>query len=425
MAIEQRPQVRIHDWDHEGSEKLRKSCFRLLDTTLRDGRQKPESKQPSVEEQKAIIDFDAKVGVDAIDICMPGVRGKYYREGVECAQYISRNHPNIEIVVLARTIEDDVAATIDFSKDAGVRLSVILFRGSSDLRLLAEDWNEDQIVEDMHRFSKILTCAGQKVISATEDTTRTRPEFLKSIFEAGITGGASELCVADTVGYADPTGTQRQMEWIRQNISGANDLPIHFHGHDDTRNSVANSIAAIKSAPNTIVHATWLGVGERAGNTPMEGLLSDLERRGIDKYDISHVVPAAKLTSHAFNTPIPVNHPLVGEIVFTNMSGIHAAGIFKAEQKGMEDIAGVVYSAVSPHRVNREHKFNIGVLSGRYNVIANIERINKQHGLNIVYSDELAKELVRQANIQNADLSDEQIIRVATQSSENGHLNFQ
>ncbi len=427
MTIEQKPEVirtpevMIHDWDHEGSEIVRNANFRILDTTLRDGRQKPKIKQPSIKDQKGIIDLNAKAGIDAIDICMPGTRGKYYREGIECAKYIHETYPDIDIVVLARTIEDDVVATMQFSEEAGVPLSVILFRGTSDLRLIAEDWNEDQIVEDMFRFSTRLKNAGQKVICATEDTTRTRPTFLKKIFEAGIEGGATELCVADTVGYADPVGVKLQMEWIRREINGAASLPIHFHGHDDTRNSVANSIAAIKAVPDVIVHATWLGVGERAGNTPMEGLLSDLDRRNIDRYDLGYAVPAIELTSKSFNVPIPANQPLAGEVVFTNMSGIHTAAIYKALQMGRKDIAGVVYSAVSPFRVGREHKFNIGTLSGKYNVIATLDRINKEYGTQIEYSDELARELLRQANIKNSDLDDEEVIRTAKPSGENGN----
>lgn len=431
MAIEQAkpeglitsPEVKIHDWDPEGSEILRRAPFKLLDTTLRDGIQMPKTKQPTLPQKLQIIDFDAKVGFDAVDICMPGVRGRYYREGVECARYIRSNYPSIDIVVLTRTIENDVEATVDFAREAETPISVILFRGSSDLRLLAEDWNEEQIVEDMYKYSRRLVGEGLKVVSATEDTTRTRSEFLKRIFEAGIQGGATELCVADTVGYADPAGVEKQIIWVQKNVRGARGKYIHYHGHNDTGNSVANTIAAIKAGRAIVGHGTWLGSGERCGNTPNEAILSDLERRGIDRYDISYVVPAARITSEALNLPIPKNHPLVGEIVFTTMSGIHAAGTYKAKQRHVPDSGGGVYSAVSPHRVNREDGYIIGTLSGKYNVMAVIEDINKKYALNIEYTEELAAELVRQANIRNSSyLEDEDIIRIAQGENGNGHL---
>lgn len=428
MAIEQKPEivstpeVRIYDWDQEGSELLKQSSFKLLDTTLRDGVQEPGITQPSLAQKLKIIDYDARVGFEAIDICTPGVRGRYYREGVECAKYIHLHYPNVEIVVLTRTLEDDVKATIEFARDAKTPISVILFRGSSDPRLFAEDWGEQKIIEDMYQYSKILVSEGMKVISATEDTTRTRPEFLKSIFEAGIEGGATELCVADTVGFADPSGVEKQIRWVKDQVRGARDMYIHYHGHMDTGNSTANTIAAIKAGNTIVGHGTWLGAGERCGNTPNETLLSDFERRGLDKYDLSYVRPAGQITSEALGIPIPKNHPLVGENAFKNMSGIHAAGIYKAEQKGLTEVAGLVYSPVDPRRVNRKTEFVIGTLSGKYSVMAVIEDINERYRLKLEYSDELARELVQAANVKNSDLSHEEVIRVATRLHENGHL---
>ena len=262
---------------------------------------------------------------------------------------------------------------------------------------------------------------GLKVICATEDTTRTRPEFLIKIFKAGIAGGATELCVADTVGYAFPSGVEKQIRWIRDEIEEARDMYLHYHGHNDTGNSVSNTIAAIRTGGKIVGQGTWMGAGERTGNTPHEAILSSLESRGIRRYDISYSVPAAEITSEAFGIPIPRNHPLVGKIVFTYMTGIHTAGIVKAEQKGLPDVAGVVYSAVDPRRVNRTTKFNIGTLSGEYSVKAVIETINKASGLNLQYSDELAAHLINAAYAKNTDLSVEDVIRIAEENG-NGHL---
>lgn len=429
MAIERQipkeplttPEVRIHDWDQEGSEIVTSSNFKLLCTTLRDGQQMPGITQPTLQEKRQIIDFDARLGIHAIDICMPVSRGRYYKEGIECAKYIKENYPEIEVVVLTRTMETDVQRTIDFSNRAGFPLSVILFRGSSDLRLLAEDWDEGRIVDEMFRYSTELVKNGQKVICATEDTTRTRPDFLKKIYSAGLDGGASELCVADTAGYADPIGIKKQLEWVKAEIIGPRNIPIHFHGHEDTRNSVANSIAAIKTVPGVVIHATWLGIGERAGNMPLESFLSDLRRRGDRRFDMTEMLSATDLVSKATGVPIPKNHPLVGEIINETASGIHTAAIVKALEKGLEDEAGIVYSAVSPREVGRELEFKIGFLSGYHNVAINIKRINEERGLNIECSDELANALINYAGIRNSELDDEEIIRIATNMNENGN----
>ena len=150
-----------------------------------------------------------------------------------------------------------------------------------------------------------------------------------------------------------------------------------FPSHDSGRNAVANSVAALKAGADA-VHVTWLGVGERAGNTSVEGLLSDLERRGANKYDLSGVVDAARLVSRAFNIPISLNHPLVGEIVYKTTSGIHAAAIHKADQKGLSEVEGIVYSPVDPKKVGREHEITIGPLGGAHSVEWVLEKMGEE-----------------------------------------------
>jgi isopropylmalate/homocitrate/citramalate synthase len=69
------------------------------------------------------------------------------------------------------------------------------------------------------------------------------------------------------------------------------------------------------------IHVTWLGVGERAGNTAIEAVLSDLDRRGVDKYSLGDIVEGSRFVSRAYGILIPDNHPLVGKRVFTTESG--------------------------------------------------------------------------------------------------------
>lgn len=411
--IEAEKSVSIHDWNKEGSERLRKTQFRLLDTTLRDGLQTPGIIQPSLEDKLAIIDADARLGIEAIDVCLPSdPKTRYFKEGVESARHISKYYPEIEIVVLARTIESDVNASLKFAQDAGNKISVILFRGTSDLRLLAEDWDESQIVEDMGRFTKQLVGEGLKVICATEDTTRTRPEFLKEVFKAGKTEGASEFCVSDTVGYADPQGIRNQINWLREEILDEGDL-IQFHGHDDTGNAVANSMAAIEAGVSAI-HVTWLGVGERTGNTPIEEVLANLERRKIEKYDLCNVVEGSKLAARALGVDVPKNLTLSGENAFKLESGIHAAGIHNALKRGLNNEAGLVYSAIDPSRVGREHEPGIAPLGGLHSVNWVLEKMG------ITSSPELVNALLSFARVKNSALTESEIIRVAREIN-NGH----
>lgn len=401
---EQLPEVTIHRWGPEIPEGKQ---FCLVDTTLRDGIQAPGIEQPSLEQKLAIIDFDARIGIEVVDVCLPGIGGSCYKEGVECARYIAKNHPHMEIVVLARTTQSDVDATLRFSEEAGVPLSVVLFRGSSDLRLLAEGWDEQQIIDDMYDYTRLLVSGGQKVVCSTEDTTRTRPDFLEKIFLAGKDGGAKEFCIADTVGYTDPFSVENQSRWVREKLGSAC-LGLHFHGHNDIGMAVANSLAALKGGADKI-HVTWRGVGERAGNTPLEAFLGVLYTFGIEKYDLSMLVGGSQMVSEIFNRPIPVDSPLIGDAVYTTSTGIHAAGIHKAEQRGQKYLADIVYSAVPPSILGRKHTINIGPLSGRHNV----ERVLEK--LEIPVTEKLVKALLKAAKLLNRDLSSKEIGTIITQ----------
>lgn len=359
--------ITVHRW---GPEYLKDKPFTLLDTTLRDGVQAPRLKQPTLEEKLAIIDFDGKIGIEAVDICMPGTGGRWYQEGIECAKYMKDTYPDMQPTVLTRTTKRDVESTIRFAKEADVNLSAILFRGSSDLRLLAEGWNEEQVVEDMYNYSKQLTENGISVVAATEDTTRTRPDFLRQVFLAGRDGGAREFCIADTVGYADAYSTEAIASWVKKEIVGDRDLKIQFHGHEDTGQSSSNSLAALKGGADT-VHVTWLGIGERAGNTDLGEILAQLNVHNINKYDLTSFMNGSEFVSQVTGRPIPVDKVLVGKHVYTTSVGIHAAGIDKARQLGRNDIAERVYNAVPASAVGRDIKVNIGPMSGEHNLTFN------------------------------------------------------
>lgn len=395
-------EVSIYDWNQEGSERLRKSNFRLLDTTLRDGLQTPGIKQPTLEDKLKIIDYDASLGIEAIDVCLPAdPKTQYFQEGVECAKYISTKYPQKEIFVLARTIQSDIDATKQFAQDAGTKLNVILFRGSSDLRLLAEDWQEKAIVKDMGRYTKELVNEGLNVTCATEDSTRSRPEFLKEIFLAGKAEGANEFCLADTVGYADPDAIKNQVSWLKNEVLADGNLDIQYHGHNDNFTAVSNSMAAISAGARTI-HTTHLGIGERAGNTSIEGVMANLLTKGIRQYDLSDMVEGSALVSRAFGVEIPVNHPLVGKNAFLTEAGVHAGGIHKARKKGLK-VSGIVYSSVDPAELRRETTVNIGPLGGVHSVNWVLERMG------IDSTPKLTSELLKQARIKNQALTETEI----------------
>ena len=93
------------------------------------------------------------------------------------------------------------------------------------------------------------------------------------------------------------------------------DVGIDWHGHRDRGLGLANALAAIESGV-TRVHATALGVGERAGNTAMDLLLVNLKLNGLIDNDLSKLGAYCTLAGEAVGLPIPANYPVFGKDAF-------------------------------------------------------------------------------------------------------------
>ena len=69
-----------------------------------------------------------------------------------------------------------------------------------------------------------------------------------------------------------------------------------------------------------------------------------------------------ELTSEAVGVPIPGNYPVFGNDAFETGTGVHAAAVIKAFNKGDNALADAVYSGVPAHIVGLEQKVRIGRL---------------------------------------------------------------
>lgn len=89
--------------------------------------------------------------------------------------------------------------------------------------------------------------------------------------------GADIICVVDSAGGMLP---QEVYEYVRivKNETGA---LIGFHGHDNLRLAVINSIEAVKAGA-TIIDSSLQGMGRSAGNAQTEILIVILEKMGYD-----------------------------------------------------------------------------------------------------------------------------------------------
>ena len=64
------------------------------------------------------------------------------------------------------------------------------------------------------------------------------------------------------------------------------DIEVNWHGHQDRGLGVANNIAAVEAGAD-VIHGTALGVGERAGNAPLDQTLVNLKLMGVIENDLT------------------------------------------------------------------------------------------------------------------------------------------
>jgi 2-isopropylmalate synthase len=246
---------------------------------------------------------------------------------------------------------------------------------------------------------------GLKVMYVTEDTTRSDPETLRSLFLTAIRAGASRLCIADTVGHATPSGARAVVRFAKRVIeeAGAPHVGIDWHGHRDRDMGTVNCFAALEAGA-TRVHGTILGIGERVGNAPMDLLLVNLVLMGWIRRDLSRLNELVHAVSRATGEPVPDNYPVFGRDAFRTATGVHAAAVVKAFHKNDPELADTVYSGVPARLVGRDQVIEIGPMSGRSNVIFWLER----HG--IAGDEELVDRVFRRAKSSPTVLTEREIL---------------
>ncbi len=210
----------------------------------------------------------------------------------------------------------------------------------------------------------------------TEDTTRANPATVRALYRTAIEAGAKRICVCDTVGHATPDGVRALMAYVKAVIQGmglTDEIKIDWHGHQDRGLGVINSIVAYEAGADRL-HGTALGIGERVGNAPIDQLLVNLQLMGYIDRDLSNLTRYCDAVSISTGVPISISYPIVGRDAFRTATGVHAAAVIKAFNKGDDWLADMVYSGVPAGMLNRVQMIEIGPMSGRSNVIFWLER---------------------------------------------------
>ncbi len=289
-------------------------AIKIHDITLRDGEQ-----QTGViftkDDKIRIAEGLAEAGVHRIEAGMPVVSPS---DSAAIKEIVKRNL-GPQVFAFSRCMVDDVKRAVD----CGVSGIVMEVPSSEHIIRYAYQWPLERAIQLSIESTAYAHEQGLEVVFFPIDFTRADMTWvLDLILRVANEGHMDALALVDTFGVVSPHAMQYLVRQVRARV----DKRLEAHFHMDFGMGVANTIMAVAEGVE-VIHSTVLGLGERAGNTPMEETaMALLTMYGIDiglQYD--KLYGLARLVQELSGHAVPSNRPVVGEALYQIESGIIAS----------------------------------------------------------------------------------------------------
>src|SRR5947209_5656187 len=234
----------IHDWNQASAPLIPPGTRILLnDETLRDGLQNPSVHDPTIGEKIEILHLMESLGIDSVNLGLPGAGARAVQHTEALAREIATNHMKIRPNCAARTVEADILPIVEISQRVGISIEAATFLGSSPIRRLVEDWTVNHLERTTEKAVKFAVENGLPSMYVTEDTVRTDPDTVKRLYSTAIRNGARAIVLCDTVGHATPNGAYNLVQFAVEEVvrPSGEKIRVDWHGHNDRGLSIANS----------------------------------------------------------------------------------------------------------------------------------------------------------------------------------------
>lgn len=317
-------------WNFDESMQAKLSLpttIEIHDVTLRDGEQQA-GVEFTADDKVRIAEALAEAGVHRIEAGLPAVSD----EDFDAVRRIARLGLPSRIYAFSRCMIDDVKRAVD----CGVDGVVMEIPSSRHLIELGYRWSVERAIELSIEATKYAHDQGLLVSFFPIDATRASAKDYVDLIDAVATDGHMDaLGLVDTFGVLTPHAVEKFVELSRER----HDVPLETHFHMDFGLGVANSLIAVASGAS-VVQTTVGGIGERAGNTPLEETVTallTLYGRDIG-IDTKLLTPLARTVMELAGVQQPSNRPVTGERLFNVESGIITTWLRNARDVDLTEV---------------------------------------------------------------------------------------
>jgi D-citramalate synthase len=347
---------------------MEKRKIEIMDTTLRDGEQTSGVSFSAAEKLTIAQLLLEELHIDRIEVAsarvsegeFQGVKG--IMSWAESKGYANR----VEVLTFV-----DGGLSIEWMKKTGAKVQNLLTKGSLNHLIYQLKKTPEQHFADIAQSIALANENGIKTNVYLEDWSngmRNSPDYVFQYLDFLTQQPVQRILLPDTLGVLIPSET---FSFISKIVTKYPKIHFDFHAHNDYDISVANVMEAVRAGIHGL-HVTVNGMGERAGNAPLEStvaVINDFMPEVKINVKESSLYSVSKLVETFTGYRIPANKPIVGDNVFTQTAGIHADG---------DNKNNLYFNDLLPERFGRKRKYALGKTSGKANIEKNLQELGLQ-----------------------------------------------